>query len=112
LRTGDFGCLTFCSSPRRRTPGAETNIWETADLVVEVVSEDDRSRDLETKRFEYAQAGIPEYWIIDPKKSEVIVLTLAGQRYDEHGIFTTGQRATSSLLNGFEVEVDQVFSAK
>ena len=40
--------------------------WEGADLVMEVVSGDDRRRDLETKRLEYARAGIPEYWIVDP----------------------------------------------
>ena len=86
--------------------------WDTADLVVEVVSEDDRSRDLETKRFEYAEAGLPEYWIVDPIKLEVIVLKLVGNRYEEHGVFTAGQRATSVVLGGFVVEVDQVFSAK
>jgi Uma2 family endonuclease len=32
--------------------------WDGADLVVEVVSNDDRPRDLEIKRAEYAQAGI------------------------------------------------------
>lgn len=40
--------------------------WTGADLAVEVVSEDDPGRDLITKRLEYAQAGIPEYWIVDP----------------------------------------------
>src|SRR5207245_2733128 len=37
--------------------------WTGADLVMEVVSNDDRRRDLETKRLEYARAGIAEYWI-------------------------------------------------
>jgi Uma2 family endonuclease len=38
---------------------------ERADLVIEVVSEDDPDRDLILKRREYAGAGIPEYWIVD-----------------------------------------------
>src|SRR6516162_46570 len=43
---------------------------EGADLVMEVVSEgpENRKRDLETKRNDYAAAGIPEYWIIDPEE--------------------------------------------
>ena len=43
--------------------------WEGADLVMEVVSsgDEDRRRDLKTKREEYAQARIPEYWIVDPE---------------------------------------------
>src|SRR5437867_2052983 len=42
--------------------------WEGADLVMEVVSPGGRQRDLEVKKQEYARAGIPEYWIIDPEQ--------------------------------------------
>jgi Uma2 family endonuclease len=38
------------------------SFWQGADLVMEVVSPDDPQRDTLTKRREYAQAGIPEYW--------------------------------------------------
>lgn len=86
---------------------------QKADLVVEVISggPEDRQRDLVTKRQEYAQAGIPEYWIVDPQEEKIIVLTLAGESYREHGIFTPGQAATSVLLDGFGVEVTAVFAA-
>ena len=50
--------------------------WEGADLVIEVVSDDDPDRDLVTKRSEYAQANISEYWIVDPRHRSVAVLTL------------------------------------
>src|SRR5437868_11554192 len=42
---------------------------EGADLVMEIVSEgtENRQRDLETKRRDYAQARIDEYWIVDPQ---------------------------------------------
>ena len=38
-----------------------------ADLVVDVVSESSASRDRNDKFFEYQEAGIPEYWMIDPR---------------------------------------------
>jgi len=38
-----------------------------ADLVVEIVSDDSVTRDARDKRAEYAAAGIPEYWILDPR---------------------------------------------
>jgi Uma2 family endonuclease len=38
-----------------------------ADLVVEIVSDDSVARDGRMKRAEYAAAGIPEYWILDPR---------------------------------------------
>jgi Uma2 family endonuclease len=78
---------------------------EGADLVMEVVSESDPTRDWDTKRDEYARAGIPEYWIVDPQQGSVTVLTLDGERYREHGVYRAGQRATSALLDGFAVDV-------
>lgn len=84
-----------------------------ADLAVEVVSDDPaaRKRDLQTKRREYARAGIQEYWIVDPQKQVITVLTLKGKTYRKHGSFTACTRATSVLLAGFSVPVDEVFAA-
>jgi Uma2 family endonuclease len=84
-----------------------------ADLVIEIVSDskEDRKRDLETKWKEYALAGIAEYWIVDPKRKRIWVLTLAGDAYAVHGEFKEGEQATSVLLGGLGVEVTAVFAA-
>ncbi len=91
--------------PRRQPEGA--------DLAVEVVSEEeqDRQRDLITKRREYAQAGIAEYWIVDPKTETILVLVLDGAAYRVHGEFPRGTTARSVLLTTFAVEVSAVFDA-
>jgi len=81
-----------------------------AELVVEVVSPDDPDRDYVTKRREYAEAGVPEYWIVDLAERLVQVLRLENGRYVEHGRFGAGQRATSHRLAGFAVAVDDVFA--
>jgi Uma2 family endonuclease len=86
--------------------------WEGADLVMEVVSSDDRRRDLETKRREYAQAGIPEYWIVDPQQARITVLRLDGATYVVHGEFPAGTQATSHLLPGFAVDVTAALGGK
>ena len=84
--------------------------WQGADLVMEVVSPDDPRRDRVTKRREYAQTGIPEYWIVDPAQRSITVLTLDEQTYALHGEFDEGADATSVLLDGFNVSVRAVFS--
>lgn len=90
-----------------------TEYWDGADLVMEVVSGDakDRVRDWKTKPQEYAAAGIPEYWIVDPDKKVIRVLTLRGKSYRRHGDFKPGDQATSVLLPGFAVSVDAVLAA-
>ena len=85
--------------------------WDGADLVVEVVSPDDPNRDWVTKRQEYAQAGIPEYWIVDRRSRTITVLRWESGAYALHGEFAVGAQATSVLLSGFAVAVEEVFAA-
>jgi Uma2 family endonuclease len=92
-----------------RDPRAQNRYWTGVDLVMEIVSPDAPERDLVEKRREYAEAGIPEYWIVDPRDRTILVLTLAGDEYAEHGHFAAGQEATSALLPGFAVATDAVF---
>ena len=84
-----------------------------ADLLLEIVSSspDDRKRDLEIKRDEYARAKVPEYWIVDPEGHQILVLVLDGKAYREHGVFGRGSVATSLALPGLSVNVDAVFAA-
>jgi Uma2 family endonuclease len=85
-----------------------------ADLAMEVVSKGkkDRERDLVIKRAEYAQAGIPEYWIVDPVSKRITVLVLQGKKYKSQGEFASGSRAVSTVLPGFEVDVSEVFGVE
>ena len=104
--------LVFLKPERIQNPHEPS---DGADLVMEVVSEgpENRRRDIEQKRTEYAQAGIPEYWIVDPQQKHIHVLSLdsPGGTYRVHGEFGTGQRAESVLLPGFTVSVDETFAA-
>jgi len=55
-------------------------------LVIEVVSpgkpgSDNYDRDYVDKRQEYAARAIPEYWLIDPMRAVVLVLSLIGGTY-------------------------------
>lgn len=54
-----------------------------ADLVVEIVSPESTRRDRITKFGEYQDAGIPEYWLIDPDAEQAEFYRLnADGRYD------------------------------
>lgn len=95
----------------RDDPRFQDRFWLGADLVVEVVSPKGRRRDLVQKPLDYAEAGIPEYWIVDPREETITVLTLDGDAYTEHGVFRRGGTATSPLLQCLEVDVGAVFDA-
>ena len=93
-------------------PRNQDRFWLGADLVVEIVSADNPERDTVEKVVDYAEAQIPEYWIVNPLDETITVLTLAGDAYAIHGVFRRGDWADSPLLAGFEVFVDSVFDAQ
>lgn len=106
IREPDVVFVASASDHRRQNA-----YWTGADLVVEVVSRDDPQRDLVTKRNEYAQAGIPEYWIVDPQAETITVLRLIAASYVEHGVFRRGEVATSAHYAALQAPVSDVLDA-
>ncbi len=106
-REPDLLLLLDANDPRRQNA-----FWLGADMVIEIVSPSNRKHDTKVKRDEYAQVGIPEYWIVDPKKETITILRLERVNYIEHGVFQRGDTATSALLEGFTVEVSAVLDAR
>ena len=107
FREPDLLMLRASNDPRRQNA-----FWLGADLVVEIVSPDRPERDLEEKPMDYAEAGIPEYWIVNPIDETISVLHLSGHAYAAHGVFRRGDVAVSALLQGFAVDVAAVFDAR
>lgn len=66
-------------------------------LVIEVVSpgELQRNRDYITKRLQYQDCGIPEYWIVDPEAQIILLLKLTRNTYTEIGSFSGSDRVQS-----------------
>jgi Uma2 family endonuclease len=111
IRDGKFrepDILLLCDA---RDPRRQNRYWLGADLVVEVVSEGNPERDVTIKRADYAEAGISEYWIVNPLNEMITILELQGDAYAEHGAFGRGERAVSKLLDGFGVHVNEVLDA-
>ena len=111
IREGKFREPDLLMLCERSDPRNQDRYWLGADLVAEVVSPDDPDRDLVEKRADYAEAGIPEYWIVDPRDETITVLTLDGEAYIEVGAYARGSHATSRLLDGFTADVSAVFDA-
>ena len=111
VRAGTFREPDLLLLRDRADPRYQDRYWLGADLVVEVVSPDNPDRDLVEKRADYAAAGIPEYWIADPRLKTITVLTLQAGAYVEHGVYGRGVEAGSPLLPGFTTDVTAVFNA-
>lgn len=86
--------------------------WGVPDLAVEIVSgsQTDVDRDRKVKREEYAQAGIAEYWLVDPEEKTVEVLRLEGKTYRDTARLAENDTLTSPTFPGFELSLKELFA--
>lgn len=80
-------------------------------LVVEVVSlgKVNEDRDYRFKRSEYAARGIIEYWIVDPGRSKVTVLSLVDGFYEE-AVYEEDRAINSNIFSELSLTAVQIFS--
>ncbi len=78
------------------------------DIVMEILSSD-RRRDLVRKRRVYAEAGVPEYWIFDPRQDTATLLELRDGKYVERAVLTADDTLTTPLLPGLAIPLADVF---
>jgi Uma2 family endonuclease len=91
-------------------PGEDDKSFQgVPDLVAEVLSPRTRSRDRKIKLQAYQDAGIPEYWMVDPDARSVVVHVRQDGRYVELCRGGMRGKVRSAVLPGFEVEVAGLF---
>ena len=90
---------------------AEDNVKGVPDLVVEVISEGSRHRDVITKRHIYERHGVRFYWIVDPEEETVRVFELQEGTYGDCRVLRAGQELGCALFRGVTQDVGQLFSA-
>ncbi|MER7461047.1 Uma2 family endonuclease [Micromonospora sp. NPDC126480] len=78
-------------------------------LVVEVVSPSNAGRDLVLKRHEFAAAGIPRYWIVEPRKQSLTVLENVGGTYREATTIGTDERWRTDHPFPLELSLADIF---
>jgi Uma2 family endonuclease len=84
-------------------------------LLIEIVSPGDEEsrnyqRDYLEKPIEYADRGIPEFWIVDPIRAWVWVLTLQGNSYQQ-AEFTGSDLIISAAFSQLKLTSEQVLKA-
>ena len=74
------------------------------DWVIEIVSAGNSKHDYVIKKAQYRNAGVREYWIIDPFRKKLTVYTFASS--EEPKIYGYEEVVPSEVLPGFTVRID------
>ena len=87
----------------------EDNVRGAPDLVIEILSPSTASLDRNFKRALYARHGVKEFWLVDTDARSITVMFLHERGYEVVGIYGEGQTLTSPTLEGFTLEIDEIF---
>ncbi|MYC33919.1 MAG: Uma2 family endonuclease [Chloroflexi bacterium] len=92
----------------RRHIVSRVRVEAPPDIVVEILSTD-RSRDLVRKRQIYAEAGVLEYWLMDPRSDTITLLELRDGAYVERAVLSAADSLTTPLLPGLAIPLESIF---
>ncbi len=79
------------------------------DIVIEILSPGNSAKELRNKYEVYEESGVNEYWIVSPPQETLLIYLLENGKYKASRPLTTGDVATSEILPGFELDLDEVF---
>jgi Uma2 family endonuclease len=80
------------------------------DLVVEILSPSTRVRDRGIKLRRYAAAGVPHYWIVNPRSRELEARRITEHGYELSGKFGPGSVFRPELFPDLEIPIDELWS--
>jgi Uma2 family endonuclease len=80
------------------------------DIVVEILSPGNNRKELQNKFEVYEESGVLEYWVIHPDEQTLLIYTLVNNKYQASKLFTVGDVITTSILPGFELDLEEVFA--
>ena len=92
----------------RRNIVSRTRVEAPPGIAIEILSTD-RSRDLVRKRQIYAEAGVLEYWPIDPRNDTVTQLELRDGEYVERAVLGADDILATPLLPGLSIPLSDIF---
>lgn len=79
------------------------------DLIVEILSPGNSKTELKHKYSLYESHGVREYWIIHPENQDLLIYTLVDGKYITTGLLTSGDVVESTVIEGFNLDLEEFF---
>jgi len=87
----------------------EMSLRGAPDLIVEILSQNTREKDLRTKRKIYSSFEVKEYWTVDPDSETVEVLLWSEMGYATDAVFRRSDCLSSPALPKLRLPLCKVF---
>ncbi|MGR3219386.1 MAG: Uma2 family endonuclease [Candidatus Anammoxibacter sp.] len=100
--------ILFISKSRRKII-EKKGIFGSPDLVIEIVSPSSFVTDTITKKEIYEKFEVEEYWLVFPEETVIEVFAIEEKKYVLHSHAVEKGKTNSKLLQGFEVDLEEIF---
>jgi Uma2 family endonuclease len=87
----------------------EQGCFGVPDWIIEILSPNTAKKDLQNKFDLYEEAGVKEYWIVEPKNSTVEVFLLENNSYRRVGAYVLDDVVPCNTLEGLTIDLKEVF---
>lgn len=81
----------------------------TPDLMVEIISPNNSKHDVHTKFNLYQEAGVKEYWIIEPNDKIILVYTLVNNEFIGLKPQVEGEKIKSPFFQELDIAIEDIF---
>jgi Uma2 family endonuclease len=89
----------------------ERGCFGVPDWIIEILSPHTTKKDIQDKYNLYEEAGVTEYWIVEPRNSTVEVFVLENEKYRRVGAYVTDDIIPCNVLKGLEIDLKEVFES-
>lgn len=89
----------------------ERGVCGAPDLVIEVLSPGNSKKEVRDKFELYEEAGVREYWVINPTEQNLITFLLTAEgTFGSAKMYTGGDRLEAATVPGFSINVTEIFT--
>ena len=79
------------------------------DIIVEILSPGNNSKEMKNKYEVYEYACVKEYWVVSPQNQTFLIHTLQDGKFQLSPVKVPGDVVTSALLPGFSLDLTELF---
>jgi Uma2 family endonuclease len=90
----------------------ERGVCGAPDLVVEILSPGNSKKEIRDKYELYEEAGVKEYWVINPTEQNIFVFFLEQEgKFSSPKVYTGGDKLNARAVPGLSINVNEIFTS-
>ncbi len=88
----------------------ERGCFGAPDFIIEILSPATAKKDIQIKFALYEEAGVNEYWIVEPQNNTIEVFVLQNEKYQRIQTYVSDDLVPCNTLEGLTIDLAEIFA--